>query len=257
MFDKNKGDVTPSETTPEYQTAIDAKFKQLGWDKDGHAKFNGTGPVKTAAAKGYVQYYAYGNVKMAIYFYPGKGAFAMAGEETKAYDGAGQDQFAFVVSDPKPTSGGCGYNDLLLVNGDEGMVMCNVMVYGQIYKKYKELKRWEGPLGLPTSSELDLSSKKGMYNTFEKGQIYWGANTGAHAFWGKIDKLYKSAGYDGGWLGLPTTSCDINVAEGKQYVRFQNGAIDGATCGNYYAVGGLLRYQNGTTPGSGQVPPCY
>ena len=87
LFKKKTEDIAPIDTTPEYEKAIDAKFKALGWDKDGHTKYNGSGPVQTAAKKGFVQYYAFGDRKTAIY-YSDKGAFAMDTEEMKAYDAA-------------------------------------------------------------------------------------------------------------------------------------------------------------------------
>lgn len=250
--------VTPSDESSDYQKTIDAKFIALGWDKDGHSPFNGSLPVKTAGGTGYVQYYALGSSKAAIYYFPGKGAFGMNTSEMNVYDASGQDKWALVVSDAKSCGSGCGYNDIVkTADNTEGVIILNTSVTGEIYKKYKALNRWEGPLGIPEISELDLGSKKGKYIKFTKGQIYYNTTTGAQAFWGKIQTLYEKAGYDQGWLGLPTTSCDLNVAEGKQYVRFQNGAIDGANCGNYYAVGGLLRYYNGTTPAGSSVPPCY
>lgn len=246
------------DTTPEYQKAIDAKYKALGWDKDGHVPFNGSAPVKTTGGTGYVQYYAYGGGKSAIYYFAEKGAFGMNGSEMNTYDAAGQDNWAIVSSDPQSCGTGCGFNDVILkADKTEGIVILNYKLSGEIYTKYKAVKRWEGPLGIPSMNESNLTSNKGKYVMFTQGQIYYSSATGAQAFWGKIDKLYKAAGYDTGWLALPTTSCDVNLTEGKQYVRFQNGAIDGAACGNYYALGGLLRYQNGSTPPTGSVPPCY
>ena len=251
-------DVTPVDESSNFQKAIDTKFISLGWDKDGHTPFNGSLPVKTAGGTGYVQYYALGSAKAAIYYFPGKGAFAMNTSEMNFYDAAGQDKWALVVSDAKSCGSGCGYNDIVkTADNTEGVIILNTSVTGEIYKKYKALNRWEGPLGIPEINESDLGSKKGRYIKFTKGQIYYNTSTGAQAFWGKIQTLYEKAGYDQGWLGLPTTSCDMNVAEGKQYIRLQNGAIDGASCGNYYGSGGLLRYVNGTSPTNGAVPPCY
>lgn len=255
-----KQEVVSTDPAATAKTAIEAKFKAIGWDKDGHAPFNGGGAAKTAGGKGYVQYYAFGSRKTAIYYFEGKGAFAMDTEEMTAYDKAGQDNFSLVVSDPKATlTGGCGYNDILLTgDGSEGIITCQFFVYGEIYKKYKALNRWNGPLGLPTNSESDLSSKRGRFNTFSKGQIYYGSVTGAQAFWGKIDLLYKAAGYDGGWLGLPTSSCDMGVTEGKQLVRFEKGVINGlSTCGSYQNPQGETLYQNGTKASNPANVPCY
>ncbi len=253
---KKTEETTPA--IPEYQTAIEAKFKAIGWATDGHAPFNGTGPVKTVGGKGYVQYYAYGGRKTAIYFYSGKGAFAVDTEEMIKYDALGQDNWGLVVSDPKATkTGGCGYIDVIRNDGSEGIITCQNLVDGDVYKKYKEMGRWDGSLGLPTNNESNLTTAKGRWQAFVNGQIYWGSTTGAQAFWGKVNVMYGKAGFDGGWLGLPTESCDPKKTDNKQYVRFQYGAIDAANCGNYYSSTGLIRYQNGTAPVGGAIPPCY
>lgn len=262
LFDKKKDVVTPS--GEDYQKIINDKYKALGWT-DGPD--NGGKAVQTVGKKGWVQYY--GSKNKAIYYYPSEGsysggAFGFYGYESKRYDEAGQETFAPLgrpIGDGKLLSSSTAYSEF----EKGGMIGFGVMVYGEIYKKYKALGLWDGVLGYPVGEEVDLGSKKGRYQHFSKNglgkpytaQIYYSAATGAQAFWGKIDKLYSATGYDGGWLGLPTTSCDPNIAEGKQYVRFQNGAIDGANCGNYYGTGGLIRYQNGSSPTGGAVPPCY
>ncbi len=258
LFGK-KDDPDPAPQAPAYQTAIDAKFKALGWNTDGHAPFNNTGPVKTASGKGYVQYYAFGSNKSAIYYSPDKGAFGMNTVQMNTYEAAGQDNFAVVVSDPKSCGTGCEYNDFLIGTDNEGVVVLDKLVYGEIYKKYKTLNRWEGVLGVPTTSELNLTSGKGRYNGFKGGQIYWAPSTGSQAFWGKVEKLYATTGYDTGWLGLPTDSCDPSKKDANQSVGFQNGRIgvgSNGTCGNYYDKTGLSVLNTGKRPTSGN-PPCY
>ena len=174
----------------------------------------------------------------------------------------GQDNWGLVVSDPKATvSGGCGYNDIITIDGKEAIITCQNLVYGNVYAKYKEIGRWDSPLGLPTSSEKDTPSAnpayaKGRYNDFQKGTI-WSFNTGTYALWGKTWTMYSKQDWERGWLKLPTESCDPKKADNKQFVRFQAGAIDAASCGNYYNSGGLIRYQNGTAPVGGAIPPCY
>jgi|GEM_PF-5377958 len=260
---KETTDVTPS--GDDYQKVIDAKYKTLGWT---NGPDNGGKAIQTAGKKGWVQYY--GGKDRAIYYFNST-AYAVLNYEMKKYDQLGQDNYALILADYVSLKNNVGYIGIKKVSDNsDGIIITNpagltTLIDGEIYKKYKALDRWDGILGYPITDEMDLTSKKGRYQHFSKNesgtpytaQIYYSAATGAQAFWGKIDKLYNALGYDGGWLGLPTTSCDPNIAEGKQYVRFQNGAIDGAPCGNYYAVGGLLRYQNGTTPTGGAVPPCY
>lgn len=253
--------VTPVDTTADYQKAINAKFVSMGWDKDGHALFNGTGPVKTAGGTGYVQYYAFGARKTAIYYYPSKGASAMDTAEMISYDAAGQDKWALVVSDPKPCGSGCGYNEILTTTDNmDGVIILGLSVPGEFYKKYKALNLWDGPLGLPTTGVLDTPNKavdKGTFVTFKNGTIWNTPAIGTQALWGKILKMWSAIDYERSWLGFPVASCDLNTAEGKQYVRFQKGAIDGASCGNYYSSGGILLYKTGATPTGGAVPPCY
>lgn len=253
-------DKAADDVTPAYQTAIEAKFKSIGWDTDGHSKFNNSSPVKTTGGKGYVQYYAFGDRKTAIYYYDGKGAFAMDTEEMKAYDAAGQDNFGIVVSDPKATkTGSCGYNDIITTDGNEAIVSCQNLVYGNVYAKYKELGRWDSPLGLPTSSEKDTpainpSYAKARYNDFQNGQI-WSFSTGTYAIWGRMLKLYGMQDFERGWLKLPTESCDPKKADNKQFVRFQGGNIDAAECGSFYSTSGILVAKNGVKPTG--TPPCY
>ncbi len=252
--------VTPVDNTPEYQKEIDAKFKAIGWATDGHSKFNNSNPVKTVGGKGYVQYYAFGSRKTAIYFFSGKGAFAVDTEEMIAYDNAGQDNWGLVVSDPKATkTGGCGYSDIITNDGKEGIITCQNLVYGNVYAKYKEVGRWDSPLGLPTSSEKDTPSinpayAKGRYNDFQNGAI-WSFSTGTYALWGRLMKLYALQDWERGWLKLPTESCDPKKAENKQFIRFQGGNIDAADCGSFYGTNGLIRYKDGTSKTA--TPPCY
>jgi uncharacterized protein with LGFP repeats len=254
---KKKEEVAPVETTPEYQTAIDAKFKAIGWATDGHSKFNNSNPVKTAGGKGYVQYYAFGSRKTAIYYFPSKGAFAMDTEEMTAYDNAGQDNWGLVVSDPKATkTGGCGYNDIITTDGKEAIITCQNLFYGNVYAKYKEVGRWDGPLGLPTASELPTPADNGRFGTFQNGVIWFFPATGTNAIWGKVLKLYNAIDYERSWLGKPIESCDPKKGDANQRVAFQNGAIgvgNTGTCGNYYDKSGLSVLQTGKIG----TPPCY
>lgn len=258
---KKTENVTPIDTTLEYQKAIDAKFASIGWATDGHSRFNNSYPIKTAGGKGYVQYYAFGSRKTAIYYFPNKGAFAVDTEEMIAYDNAGQDNWGLVVSDPKATkTGGCGYIDIITNDGKEAIITCQNLVYGNVYAKYKEMGRWDSPLGLPTSSEKDTPTNnpayaKGRYNDFQNGAI-WSFNTGTYALWGRMLKLYALQDWERGWLKLPTESCDPKKADNKQFVRFQGGNIDGADCGSFFSTTGIPLLKTGVRPSTG-LPPCY
>ena len=261
----SKTDPAPATpTTPEYQTVIEAKFKALGWDKDGHALFNGTGPVKTVGGKGYVQYYAFGTRKTAIYYFDGKGAFSMDTAEMTKYEALGADNFAFVVSDPKSSGTGSGHNEIIKISDNSAGIIISTpnvgtfVVYGEIYKKYLAINRWSSPLGYPISDELPTPADNGRFNSFSNGVIWSFPTTGTNALWGKIIKLYLAIDYERSWLGKPTESCDPNKGDANQRVGFENGSVgvgSGGTCGNYYNKSGLSVLQTGKT--SSSVIPCY
>ncbi|WP_428660744.1 LGFP repeat-containing protein [Runella sp.] len=259
-FKKKSKDPAPA--VDEYKTAIEAKYKALGWDKDGHAPFQGTGIIKTAAGKGYVQYYAFGGRKTAIYYFEGKGAYAMDTEEMVAYDNAEQDKFALVVSDPKGTAtGGCAYNDILTTDGSEGIITCQNLIYGDIYKKYKEVNRWDGPLGLPTSGVLPTPAQgtdKGTFVTFKNGGIWNTPTIKTQAVWGKAYKMWVAQDWERGWLKFPITSCDAGKVDNLQSVDFQGGSVKtGPTCGAYFNKLNETVYQNGAKATNVSNIPCY
>jgi LGFP repeat len=241
-------------TKPDYQLAIEAKYQASGWAGDGHS-LNGS-IIKTKGNKGYVQYYSFANRKTAIYFFPGRGAFTMDTAEMASYDAAGQDNFAYVTSDPKPCGSGCGYNDIVKTNDNaQGILMGDKFVYGEIYRKYKATGRWNGPLGYPTSSETagyNNLPDKGRFNFFQNGMIAFSGATGAQALWGKLQKLWEKTDNERGWLGFPKESCKLNAA--IQVVNFQHGSIGTGDGCDGYNNGGYYVDVNASTA-SGKV--CY
>ena len=250
------GAVTPTPAKPDYQVAIEAKYKALGWTQGAD---NGGVLAKTAGGNGWVQYY--GSKDRAIYYFPGKGAFAMNGPEMNTYDAAGQDKWAYVASDVKLCGSGCTYYDAVDVGeGKEAIIYSSIIVSGNIYERYKTSKRWDGPLGLPVEVEkktVNNAVDKGLYVSFKNGVIWFTPTTGAHATWGKIQKLYVAVDWERSFLKFPVSSCDPNVSEGNQVVRFQGGVINGASCGSYQNTLGETVYQNGTRAANVRDIPCY
>jgi uncharacterized protein with LGFP repeats len=135
-----------------------------------------------------------------------------------------------------------------------------MLLDGEIYKKYKALNRWEGPLGLPTAG-VQLTpanaSDKGVFATFQNGVIWHTPTVGAVALWGRMLKLYAAIDYERSWLGYPTTSCDPTRTDTQQVLKFQGGSIDAAVCGSYFTLEGVPLLQNGLRPAAGKLPPCY
>ena len=249
-----------TDNTPDYQREIDKKLANVGGDPD-----NGGKAVPTKGGKGWVLYL--NNKTHAIFYFPSDfselgEAFYMRDLFLYEYDRLGQDSdsgLGVVRSDAKNVTSGT-YHEFA-----NGVLMNTVRtgntpfaVYGKIYIEYLRLNRWDGPLGAPIITESELTSRKGRYMAFQTGQIYWSESTGAHAFWGKLDQMYKSAGYDTGWLGLPLNSFDQ-----KSYtdiIKFQYGQIkiNADNCGRYMDVNSYYVYANGQRPASGQnVPSCF
>ncbi len=83
---------------------------------------------------------------------------------------------------------------------------------------------WEaGVLGYPLSDERQTPDGAGRYNVFERGSIYWSAETGAHAVLGRIRDAWADAGWEAGPLGYPISE-EVAVTGGRRST-FQHGSI--------------------------------
>ncbi len=80
-----------------------------------------------------------------------------------------------------------------------------------------------GPLGYPTDGEKALPDKKGRYQQFQHGTVYWSPQTGAHAVRGAIKDKYAALNYERSQLGLPQGD-EVKLAAGA-FQRFQGGQI--------------------------------
>lgn len=247
----------------DYQAAIDAKYNALGWPA---TPDNGDHAQPTMGGTGWVQYY--GNKSQAIYYVNGS-AYGMLGDEMKKYDALKQDQFAILTSDAKPSSAGsvAYYNEFKRVtDGSAGIVITSpnvgtFVVYGDIYKKYLALNRWDGVLGYPTSDESTNKSQF-RYNSFTKngsgGYIVAGP-AGSQAIWGKTYKMWGNTSYETGWLGVPTSSCDPAKGDYGQLVQFQNGliTISNTGCGQYKRSNTIVPVNGNILSGVLTAIPCY
>ncbi len=259
-----KKDETIIDPIADAKNSIEAKYKAMGWGNLGYLPSGST--IKTIGGKGYVQYYISGMDKRGIYFFNGQGVFAMYNKEMKQYDAYGQDSFAYVASDPQNCGTGCSYNDMIMVSDNsEAIDLLGIFVTGANYVKYKELDRWDGPLGWPLSYAGFITGSSNTEQDFSKNgvgksltaRLYWIASTRAsHALWGKVNVLYDQINYHYGWLGLPIDGCRKGVTDDQQVGYFQKGGIKNTSnCGKYYDLNGQIVYQNGAK-GTG-TPPCY
>lgn len=95
------------------------------------------------------------------------------------------------------------------------------IILGAVAGKWYSLGAENSWMGYPTSNEILI--KNGVFQTFEKGSIYWSERTGAQPVFGAVaDKWYR-IGAENSNLGYPTTS-EI-VINGGVYQQFQNGKI--------------------------------
>ena len=96
-------------------------------------------------------------------------------------------------------------------------------VHGEIRDKWAAVGWETGLLGYPITDETKTPDGVGRYNVFEKGSIYWSPQTGAHEVHGRIRDAYKTAGWEAGSLGYPTS--DEYAVTGGKRSDFQNGSI--------------------------------
>ncbi|MFC9769239.1 LGFP repeat-containing protein [Rhodococcus jostii] len=82
----------------------------------------------------------------------------------------------------------------------------------------------EGPLGQPTSNEVELSDAVGQASTFEHGTIVWTPDAGAHTVSGRIGEEWNKDGAQGGPLGYPVTDEIVNPNTHCVRQVFQGGA---------------------------------
>ncbi|MEB7503187.1 hypothetical protein NGB94_01930, partial [Arthrobacter koreensis] len=79
-------------------------------------------------------------------------------------------------------------------------------------------------LGSASSAVTVISSPRGAYRNFERGAVLWSQSTGAKASPnGPIRDAYRSAGFEAGTLGYPTSD-EVTIPGGK-YQNYQGGAI--------------------------------
>ncbi|HSA51483.1 MAG TPA: PQQ-dependent sugar dehydrogenase [Yinghuangia sp.] len=118
-------------------------------------------------------------------------------------------------------------------------------VYGDIYRSFAANGYEWGPLGFPTTDELNTARPGGRHNNFQNGTIIWSLNTGAHAVYGSIFVKYGQQGWDSGVLGFPTTD-ELNTARpGGRYNNFQGGTIIWSAGTGAQQVQGLILQKYG------------
>lgn len=96
---------------------------------------------------------------------------------------------------------------------------------GAISDRYLAGGHAEGPLRYPTSSIAPVGDGRGTVATFEGGNIYATATTGAHEVRGTVLAYYLANGGPIGSLGYPTGELDPPGTGGGRYQSFEKGRL--------------------------------
>jgi hypothetical protein len=93
-------------------------------------------------------------------------------------------------------------------------------VHGAILAKYMQFNSESGILGYPLTDETETSDRRGRYNHFEGGSIYWHPMTGAFEIHGAIRDKWRSMGAEN--LGYPVTD-ELGTGDGSgRFNHFQD-----------------------------------
>jgi uncharacterized protein with LGFP repeats len=191
-------------------TDIDRKHTALGGPGGilGEAQ---TGELGTPDGVGRYTHYDGGS----IYWTPSTGANAVWGDIRAKWAALGWERSPVGYPTTDETGTGDGVGRFNHFNGSGGASIYWTpqtgaqAVWGDIRKKWQELGWERGPLGYPTTDEGMTVGRVGRYNHFNGSggaSIYWTPQTGAHAVWGDIRRLYQQLDWERGPLGYPITS---------------------------------------------------
>lgn len=127
-------------------------------------------------------------------------------------------------------------------------------VYGLIGQKWAKLNGSAGPLGPARSSEADTGDRRGRFNEFRNGYIYWRRGTAeAFAVYGEIGRKWNALGREGGH-GYPITDERAGPGGGRYNHFDKNATIAWHPKTGAHVVYGLIRNewlnkQSGLKPG--------
>ncbi|MDP9431064.1 MAG: polysaccharide deacetylase family protein [Actinomycetota bacterium] len=99
---------------------------------------------------------------------------------------------------------------------------------------------WEtGLLGMPVTGEALSADGRGVYQHFERGSIYWTAQTGAWEVYGGIRHRWGQLGWEFG-MGYPVTGERI-AAGGGRYNVFERGVVYWSPATGSHEIRGAIR----------------
>lgn len=119
-------------------------------------------------------------------------------------------------------------------------------VCGAIRDKYNSLGGALSFLLLPTSHELTNPDGHGKRSVFQNGPIYWSAAGGAHPVVNHFFAAWGRKGYEGDYIGYPTTDEIVNP-DGVGRRQHFTGAVIYWKLNEAYSIGGAIKDKWGTT----------
>ena len=81
-----------------------------------------------------------------------------------------------------------------------------------------------GPLGFPTTDEINTPGGEGKFNHFQGGSIYWSPSTGAHKVLGEIRNYWGKNGWEKSRFGFPVSE-ERRLNDGAVQQEFQGHAL--------------------------------
>jgi hypothetical protein len=102
-------------------------------------------------------------------------------------------------------------------------------------------------LGAPSGNIVCGLVSGGCYRNYVAGTVMWSPATGAHYTVGSIRQKWAGTGYEGGFLGYPTSDEVVGLVNGGAYQNYQRGTIMWSPAtGAHYTVGSIRQKWAGT-----------
>ncbi|SDL97542.1 S-formylglutathione hydrolase FrmB [Corynebacterium mycetoides] len=200
--------------------AILAKYNGLG-GAQGWLGFPTTGEMTTPDGVGRYVHFQNGS----IYWTPSTGAYAIPGDMFTAWGENGWENgdLKYPVAEAQQIGGGFvqKFQGGYLTRNPDGS---HNIVHGAIGAKYGEVNTAASGLGYPKSNEIAIPG--GAFQQFEKGNIYWSPDTGAHViYYGAIFDEWGKNGWEQGRMGWPVTDMR-DIPAGGRTIDFQHATLD-------------------------------
>lgn len=203
--------------------SIRYKWSQLGWEKS-FLKYPTSDETKTPDGTGYYSHFQGGS----IYWTQDTGAHEVHGAIRGKWSQLGWEKsfLKFPTTDERKTPDNKGrYNHF-----QGGSIYWTPQtgaheVHGAIRQKWAQLGWERGFLKYPTTDETSTPDRRGRFNHFEGGSIYWTPQTGAHEVHGAIRILWSQNGWETR-IGYPITDeTSMNYTDNGRFNKFEKGVI--------------------------------